>query len=194
MSEQTIPEGLVIIGIAFWITIPAYLPNSFAIFFGGGKPMDFGKTMKDGRRVLGKGKTWGGFFGGALAGIAIGIVQLLLASEFDPDNFWGFGPLPNALFVIILLSFGAMTGDAIGSYIKRRKGRDPGTPFPGLDQYDFLIGAWPLVIIFQPLWFYSHFLEGIHIIALITILVATPILHRMTNIIGYKMGKKDVPW
>jgi CDP-2,3-bis-(O-geranylgeranyl)-sn-glycerol synthase len=194
MSGYAINEIMVVIGQALWVTIPAYLPNSCAVLFGGGTPMDFGRSMKDGRRILGKGKTWGGFFGGAVAGIGIGLIQLLIAMNFDYDNFFGFGSLPNALVIIILLSFGAMLGDALGSFIKRRKGKKPGEPFPGLDQYDFLIGAWLLIIIFQFQWFYSNFLEGIQIIALITILVLTPLLHRIVNIMGYKMGKKDVPW
>jgi len=28
----------------------------------------------------------------------------------------------------------------------------------------------------------------------VTILIITPIMHLATNIIGYKLGKKDVPW
>jgi len=30
-----------------WLMVPAYLPNSVAAFFGGGKPVDFGKNWKD---------------------------------------------------------------------------------------------------------------------------------------------------
>ncbi|UCH88761.1 MAG: CDP-2,3-bis-(O-geranylgeranyl)-sn-glycerol synthase [Thermoplasmata archaeon] len=194
MTEQAFIEGLIVIGTAFWITIPAYLPNSCAVIFGGGTPMDFGKSMKDGRRILGKGKTWRGFFGGALAGIGIGLLQLTIAFNFDPDNLWGFGSFSDALFIIALLAFGAMLGDALGSFIKRRRGQKPGAPSPGLDQYDFLIGAWLLVIIFQTHWFYSNFVEGIHIVGLIAILIITPLLHKAVNIIGYKTGKKDVPW
>lgn len=156
--------------------------------------MDFGRSMKDGRRILGKGKSWGGFFGGALAGIGIGIIQLLISANFDPRSLFGFGGLPEAFYIIALLAFGAMLGDALGSFIKRRLGHESGAPTPVLDQYDFIIGAWLLIIIFQPHWFYDNFIEGIHIIALITILVLTPLLHRAVNIIGYKMGKKDVPW
>ena len=194
MSDITLLDIMTIIGQAFWVTIPAYLPNSCAVLTAGGPPMDFGKKMKDGRRILGKGKSWGGFFGGAFAGIGIGMIQLLIAFNFDPDTFWGFGSFPQAVIIIILLAFGAMLGDAIGSFTKRRRGLKPGAPSPGLDQYDFLIGSWLLLAFFQTFWFYEHFLEGIQIIALITILVITPALHRAVNITGYKMGKKDVPW
>ena len=156
--------------------------------------MDFGRSAKDGRRILGKGKTWRGFFGGALAGIIIGSIQLALAFNFDSVEFWGFGPMPHSIIAISLMGFGAMFGDALGSYIKRRSGKAPGAPFPGLDQYDFLIGAWLLLIVFQPIWFFEHFLEGSRILGLFAVLAITPILHRSVNILGYKMGKKDVPW
>jgi CDP-2,3-bis-(O-geranylgeranyl)-sn-glycerol synthase len=194
MSENLILEVLIVVCQAFWITIPAYLPNSSAVIFGGGTPMDFGKSMKDGRRILGKGKTWAGFIGGTLAGFGIGLIQLMIAFNFDPETFWGFGSVPNAFLVIFLLACGAMFGDALGSFIKRRQGKEPGSPYPGLDQYDFLIGTWLLIIIFQYQWFFDHFIEGIHIFGLIAIIIITPLLHRVVNIIGYKMGKKDVPW
>ena len=194
MDDLSLLNVITVIGIAFWVTIPAYLPNSMAVIFGGGTPMDFGKNYKDGRRILGKGKTWAGFFGGSLAGITIGLIQILIAINFDPDSYWGFGSFPKAFIVIILLSVGAMFGDSLGSFIKRRIGRESGAPVPGLDQYDFLIGAWLLVIIFQFNWFYNTFIDGLNIIALIFIIILTPVLHRVVNIIGYKMGKKDVPW
>jgi CDP-2,3-bis-(O-geranylgeranyl)-sn-glycerol synthase len=194
MSEFTIANILAVMGMAFWVMIPSFLPNSSAVIFGGGTPMDFGKSMKDGRRILGKGKTWRGFFGGTFAGTVIGLIQLAIAYNFDPDEFWGFGPLPKAVLVIFILALGAMFGDALGSFIKRRYNKDSGAPVPGLDQYDFIIGSWLLIIILQFGWFYEHFIEGVNIFALIFILVLTPLLHRTVNIIGYKMGKKDVPW
>lgn len=194
MSEIDLIELLAIIGMAFWVTIPAYLPNSMAVLFGGGTPMDLGKSMGDGRRVLGKGKTWRGFFGGAFSGTIIGLIQLGLAYPFDAINLWGFGEIPGAVIVIIILATGAMFGDALGSFIKRRLGKESGDPTPVLDQYDFLIGAWLLIIILQPHWYYDTFIDGYHFIGLVAIMVITPLLHRAVNIIGYKMGKKDVPW
>ena len=86
MTEPTVIDVLVTICQAFWITIPAYLPNSMAVIFGGGTPMDFGKVMKDGRRVLGKGKTWGGFFGGGMSGFVIGFIQILMEGNYYPPE------------------------------------------------------------------------------------------------------------
>ena len=61
-------EILVSIGMAFlwafWIMIPAYIPNPAAALVGGGTPIDFGKCAKDGNRLFGDGKTWRGLIGG----------------------------------------------------------------------------------------------------------------------------------
>jgi CDP-2,3-bis-(O-geranylgeranyl)-sn-glycerol synthase len=182
-----------IILIGIWLTIPAYVANPSAVLFGGGKPMDFGKKLKDGERVLGDGKTWRGFFGGVGSGIIIGFVQVGVSSPFD-DGHLGFGPYPNFLLVIILLAFGALFGDVLGSFVKRRFKIKRGKKAPGLDQYDFLIGAWLLVLIFKYQWFLESFIYWPNTLALITVIILTPFLHRGVNILGYKIGKKDVPW
>jgi CDP-2,3-bis-(O-geranylgeranyl)-sn-glycerol synthase len=179
--------------MGIWVTIPAYVANPTAVLFGGGKPMDFGKKMKDGTRILGDGKTWRGFFGGAFSGIIIGILLVIMSSAFDEEHF-GFGRFPGFLIIITLLSFGALFGDVMGSFIKRRLKIKRGQKAPGLDQYDFLIGAWLLIIIFRSQWFLDHFIHGPHTFALLTVIILTPFLHKGVNILGYKIGKKDVPW
>ena len=56
--------------VGLWLFLPAMLPNSAAVLFGRGSTakMDFGKTWR-GKRIFGDGKSWRGFFGGALSGI-----------------------------------------------------------------------------------------------------------------------------
>ncbi|MDX1747598.1 MAG: CDP-archaeol synthase, partial [Halobacteriales archaeon] len=58
---------------ALWAMLPAYIPNNAAVLFGGGRPIDGGRTW-DGRRVLGDGKTWRGTVAGTLAGTAVALV------------------------------------------------------------------------------------------------------------------------
>ena len=41
----------------FFIVVPAYMANGFALLLGGGKPLDCGKKFSDGRRIFGEGKT-----------------------------------------------------------------------------------------------------------------------------------------
>ncbi|UCE37814.1 MAG: CDP-2,3-bis-(O-geranylgeranyl)-sn-glycerol synthase [Thermoplasmata archaeon] len=182
---------IVLMGI--WLTIPAYVANPSAVLFGGGTPMDFGKSLKSGERILGDGKTWRGFFGGTGSGIIIGLIQIASSSPIDEDHF-GFGKFPDFIVIIVILAFGALIGDVLGSFVKRRLGIKRGKKAPILDQYDFLMGAWLLILIFKTQWFLDHFIIWPATLALITVIILTPFLHRGVNVLGYKMGKKDVPW
>jgi CDP-2,3-bis-(O-geranylgeranyl)-sn-glycerol synthase len=176
-----------------WLMLPALIPNSAAVLFGGGRPMDLGKIWR-GKRVLGDGKTWRGFFGGSLAGVVFGIVQIGLADLFGTESSWGFGDWPWSLCVVLSLGFGAMIGDSLGSFVKRRLEIGRGDKAPVLDQYNFVAGAIVLVLIFQSGWFIDHYIEGNGIFGLALFLIVVPLLHRGVNIIGYKLGKKNVPW
>jgi CDP-2,3-bis-(O-geranylgeranyl)-sn-glycerol synthase len=129
-----------------------------------------------------------------MSGITLGLIQWALAHQFDPAEHWGFGELPEAMVIFAALAFGSLFGDMLGSFIKRRLGIGKGAKAPVLDQYDFVIGAFLFVSLASPEWVWESFIEGEHILALVTFLVVIPIVHRAVNIIGYRMGKKDVPW
>jgi len=176
-----------------WLMLPALVPNSAAVMWGGGRPMDFGRSWR-GKRILGDGKTWRGFFGGALTGVVVGLIQISIAEMLDAQASWGFGGWPWSICTLLSLSFGSMLGDSAGSFIKRRLDIGRGSKAPILDQYNFVIGAIVLVLAFRTDWFLDHFVEGNGIYGLILFLIVVPLLHRGVNIIGYKMGKKDVPW
>lgn len=175
-------EILIIIIKSLWLMLPAYIANPTAVLFGGGKPIDFGKNFLDGRRILGDGKTFRGLFGGAACGIIAGILQRL----GSPD---GIFVMPS-ISAIITLSFGALLGDMVKSFFKRRLGFERGEKLPLIDQLDFVAGAWVLTYIFDPQWFTGNFTLEI----IITVLVLTPLLHRATNILGYHIKVKKEPW
>ncbi|MFQ6128051.1 MAG: CDP-2,3-bis-(O-geranylgeranyl)-sn-glycerol synthase [Thermoplasmata archaeon] len=182
-----------ILAQAFWFMIPAYVANPTAVLFGGGTPMDFGLKFRDGRRILGDGKTWRGFTGGIFSGMLVGGIQHLSASLAGVWKFLFGSPLQAAL-LLFLLPCGALLGDILGSFIKRRAGIERGAKTPGLDQYDFLIGTILLLLIFQTAWFLKYYVLDYSFVGLIFIIFITPLLHRVVNILGYKLGKKDVPW
>lgn len=169
---------------AIWLVIPAYIPNSSAVLFQGKKSIDLKKNFIDGKRVLGDGKTFKGFIGGSIAGITIGIIQILLSSKIGLPNF------NKDILIIATLSIGSMIGDSFFSFIKRRIGIERGKPLPLIDQLDFLIGALVITWIFHKNWFYQSF--SINIILIIFII--TPLLHLSINYIGYKIGAKKEPW
>jgi len=193
-------DAILAAGIGVWVMLPALIPNSAAVLFGGGTPMDFGRSWR-GKRIFGDGKTWRGFFGGAVFGILIGMVQLLLALSFPANVWWpdapvnyGFGAMPEAAGVVVLLAIGGMLGDMGGAFLKRRMGYERGAAVFGLDQYDFVLGALLLNLIVFPDWFLNTFAYGLGIVSLLTVLIVVPLLHRLFNIIGYKAGLKKEPW
>ncbi|MDP8011698.1 MAG: CDP-2,3-bis-(O-geranylgeranyl)-sn-glycerol synthase [Thermoplasmata archaeon] len=177
---------------ALWIMLPAYVANPAAVLFKGKLPIDFNKNFFDGRRILGKGKTWKGFFGGAFSGIVIGEIEQILATIFPNIYFVQFSQSQiQAILIIITISFGSMLGDSFGSFIKRRIKLESGANALFLDQYPFLIISLLLYFII----FSSSFIKYLwNPVSLITLIVITPLLHRLVNIIGFKIGKKEVPW
>ncbi len=175
---------------AIVLFIPAFVANSGAVITGGKWKIDGGRNFIDGRRILGNGKTWSGYFGGSLIGVAAGIVVYLISLATG-----GFIGTYGNSFVsiaagIVPMSFGSLTGDLIGSFTKRRIGIESGGKGNLLDQWPFALTAFLFVYVFDPQFFIMYYFY----IGMISILVITPPLHRAVNIIGYKMHKKDVPW
>ena len=78
-------------------------------------------------------------------GIAVGALQIWLAGTCG----WSFLPQHTAAS-IILLSFGALLGDMGKSFIKRRLGKNRGDSWPIADQYDLVVGAFVMMLIFDP--------------------------------------------
>jgi CDP-2,3-bis-(O-geranylgeranyl)-sn-glycerol synthase len=163
--------------------LPAYVPNSAAALFGGGRPIDFGKTWSDGKRIFGDGKTFRGFFGGVMSGILVGSILILL------QYFLNLEPIHTPLSVI-LLATGALLGDLIKSFFKRRLDKKRGESWLIADQYDLVAGAFALLLIVYPEWVWTWITPAVAV----WIVVITPLLHRGVNIIGYLLGVKDVPW
>jgi CDP-2,3-bis-(O-geranylgeranyl)-sn-glycerol synthase len=173
---------------ALWIMVPAYVPGPAAVIFGGGPPIDGGTSWKDGRRLLGDGKTVRGFLLGVLAGIAVGWAGVWAQAAAGGSLPF---PLPShTLLTACTFAVGALLGDLAKSFVKRRIGKAPGDPWPVADQYDLVAGALLLTALLVPAWLLSTFTLPI----LLWILLATPVLHRATNIAGHRLGVKRVPW
>jgi CDP-2,3-bis-(O-geranylgeranyl)-sn-glycerol synthase len=190
-------DALIIAGQAFWMMFPALVTGPFAVLFGGGRPIDFGRRDKKGRRLLGGGKTWSGLGWGVLGGVAVGCAMELIywyAGDWGEEYLIDFSPgAGSALgFVGLLLAvcLGAMFGDLLFSFCKRKVGLKRGKRAPLVDQLDFLAGAWVFMVIFYPVWTFDNF-SAWHAIA---ILIIVPILHVITNLIAFKIGKKKEPW
>ncbi|MEM0084998.1 MAG: CDP-2,3-bis-(O-geranylgeranyl)-sn-glycerol synthase [Candidatus Methanomethylicia archaeon] len=154
--------------LLIWKVLPAYIANATPlIMVRSGHPIDLNKKFIDGRPLLGPGKTIEGFFVGFISGILTGLLQ-------NPGN----------LMRAFTLSLGAMLGDLLGSFIKRRLNIGRGRPAPFLDQATFIIVALLL----------SSKFESYTIWEMFTIILITIPIHLITNMVAYMVGIKKVPW
>ncbi|MBR9692189.1 CDP-2,3-bis-(O-geranylgeranyl)-sn-glycerol synthase [Candidatus Woesearchaeota archaeon] len=175
-----------IILISIYFMLPAYFANMIPVFAAKLKflnyPVDFGKKFK-GKPIFGSHKTWRGLFFGVITGIIIAYLQKLLyiypffssISLVDYSNWLALG---------FLLGFGALIGDLVKSFFKRRAGVKAGQRFIPWDQLDYTIGSLLFVfIVFIPSW---------QIIA--AIVVINFILHVIANHLAYYAKLSDVKW
>ena len=180
-------DVLAVVVTAIWAMLPAYVPNNAAVLAGGGRPIDGGRCWR-GRRLLGDGKTWRGTAVGIVAGALIAVVLNALRAAAAPVFGFGLPLFPPA--AVVTLPAGAMLGDIVASFGKRRTGRERGAAFPVVDQLDFVAGALLLTLLAAPAWFGSVFTLPV----LLAVVILTPVLHVGTNAIGYALGFKAEPW
>jgi CDP-2,3-bis-(O-geranylgeranyl)-sn-glycerol synthase len=179
-----------------WLLLPCYLASALAtIPRGRGPPMDLGRVWaRDGRRLLGPSKTWSGFFFGSLVAMPFGLLEawLILLAPPDLQLVPRFGPtVLAAVPVVALLSFGAMSGDALGSFLKRRLGRESGARSLLIDQLPFVLVPIGIGLVAYPSVFLGVFEQWP---AILWLLFFTLVLHWGFNQIGFRAGLKKVPW
>ncbi len=131
-------------------------------------PIDMGRVFRDGRRVFGEGKTWEGLVCAVACGTLSGAV-------LDGHSLYG----------AFVLSLGAMLGDLAGSFVKRRLGIERGGRAPLLDELGFVVASLAL---------YQVLIGGLDPVTVTVVLLLTPPLHRVSNIMAYRLGLKDKPW
>jgi len=162
--------GLEVVIGAIFFALPAYIANMTPLILSKvvhrRRPLDMGKNWIDGKRVFGDNKSVEGFVAGTLAGLVVGL--------FLGNPLRGF-----------LMGLGAMTGDVLGSFIKRRLDISQGEPAPLLDQYLFILVA----LFFSYLAGYMTTSDQ-----LVVMLVATPILHVSSNYVAYLLRIRQKPF
>ncbi len=183
---------LVTIAQALFFFLPAYIANMFPVVFGNlpslqrlKKPIDGGRKL--GRMaVFGEHKTYFGFIVGVTGAVAVAILQLLLF-DYVPGARWIFlfsYSFSSAVLLGFLLGFGSLLGDLVKSFFKRRYSVPSGAPFFPFDQLDFVVGGLFLgSFLYFPSWD--------HVLALVFL---TPLLHLVSNVMGFKLGLKKVWW
>lgn len=200
--------------------VPAYISNASMVITGGGKPIDGGKNLRDGRRILGDHKTWNGLKGPLYIGIPISFcIFLLFNILWVPINkvildavaqgqyvlynnvqifkyYFIGGEFPINFLVliirIILASYGAVVGDLFGSFLKRRFDIKSGAPFWIVDQLDFALVA--LLFVSIPGFIAPSLFLLPDIFIIVFLLILTPAVSIIANTVAYLIGLKDVPW
>ncbi len=136
-------------------------------------------------KQFGSHKTIRGLYAGYCAALLMLWIQLLIQrnGSFEAYRLLDYTTL-NLVWYAFLFGIGALGGDLLKSYFKRRLGIAPGRPWPVFDQLDFVVGGLVFVYLAYPFPLYVA----------VILLIITPVLHLLTNVISYFLGLKEVWW
>ncbi len=182
---------ILLILATIYLLLPVYLANMAPVIVQRlgywkqlAKPIDGGLKLF-GQDLLGKGKTWRGLIIGVLVAMITVIIQTFFQQIGWLDsirliNYWEL----NYLLFGFLAGLGALGGDLVKSFIKRRVKITSGNAWPVFDQLDFIVGffllTW-LLVVWTP--------EIVWAAVIITLAV-----HPVSNLIGYYFKIKKVWW
>lgn len=166
----------------FWFFLPAGIANMSPVLAARlpllrhwNTPLDLGHSWR-GARLFGDNKTWRGLIFGTVTAIIVGLIQ-----------YRGLGVLPASNFFIIgaagAMGLGALLGDALESFFKRRRGIRSGDSWLPFDQLDYITGGIVLVWPFVRLSFEQ----------IIMLFVLYFFLHVIASYIGFLLGFKRKP-
>lgn len=167
---------------AVYFFLPAYIANTCPVFAMALK-LPLGEPIN--KKFLGENKSWRGFYSGYLGALGILFLQEYWqeAGVLEQYRLLDYSEI-NLFLYAFLFGIGALTGDLVKSYFKRRLNKKPGSPWFPFDQLDLVAGG---LIFVMP--FYQ--LDWPYVLALV---VVTPLLHFLTNLSGYLLGLKKVWW
>ena len=175
---------------AVWFFLPAGLANASPLYAlkipylkNLSYPLDFNKTIR-GKVIFGKNKTWRGI----IFAIIVGIVVTALQHLIYPHSSWIrsiSGPVDyetiNYVLLGALLGSGAILGDAVESFIKRRLVIRPGSIWFPYDQIDYIVGGCLL----------SLFAVRFNFFRYILILIVWFLIHLISSYLGLLTGMKQ---
>jgi CDP-2,3-bis-(O-geranylgeranyl)-sn-glycerol synthase len=177
---------------AVWFFLPAGIANVLPVFAAvlpGLKtlnaPLDGGRTFH-GKPIFGPHKTWRGL----IAGVIFATLTLWLQQVLARHSGWlqtetsqvDYATLP-ILVLGPLFAVGALGGDAIESFFKRRRGIDSGHGWFPFDQIDYIVGG---AILTLPV-------IRLHLSEYVWLLLVWLVVHLVASSIGYLIGVKDRP-
>lgn len=167
---------------SLYLILPAYVAN-MAPVIAAKLRLPYGRPIN--RELFGDHKTYRGFYAAFLGAL----LAILLQRAFQEQMLFETARLidylaVNPFVLAFAFGFGALLGDLVKSYFKRRLKRPSGSPWFPFDQLDFILGSLLFLLPFyQPGW-------G----SVVVLLLLTPILHFLTNVAAYLLGLKKVWW
>lgn len=181
---------LIIIKALFFF-LPAYLANAAPVLLAKlnvfrelAVPVDLGKKIGK-NFIFGDTKTYRGIVGGIAAGVFTALAQYLIFSYLPQSHYlylFNYGFI-DSILLGTLMGLGEGLGDLIKSFIKRRIGfKSSSACFP-LDQMSFLGALFLSFLIYLPPFEY-----------ILAILIMSPAIPVLANLIAYKLGWKKVWW
>ena len=174
--------------MCLYLALPGAVANMMPVFVSRvpflNIPVDLGYVWR-GKRLFGSHKTYRGFFFGVFGAMAAAYVQSILFQYplFRAISFVDFSQISFLLFGF-LIGFGALFGDLVKSFFKRRAGIEPGKSWFPWDQLDLLFGA---------LLFVS-FIKVPSLAMILFYLISVPLLHIFFNHLGYWLKIKETKW
>jgi CDP-2,3-bis-(O-geranylgeranyl)-sn-glycerol synthase len=169
-----------------YFLLPVYVSNMASVASAKipiwNKPIISEKTKWRGKPIFGANKTWRGAIFGIVFGFAFYILQIYwqqtgIMSQYELHDY-------SSLLLGFLLASGAIIGDLVESFVKRRIGIKPGERFMPWDQIDHAFAAMVLALIVIDL-------NGRFIMLG---LFLTFILHIFTNFLGFKLRLRKTLW
>lgn len=177
---------------ATWFLLPAAMANVAPVFAAAipqlkkyDMPIDGGKKWR-GKEILGSHKTWRGIISGIIAATLTLWLQQILFERFDWAKYASANLNYSELPLLILgpaFAIGALGGDAIKSFFKRRFSIKSGESWPPFDQLDYIIGSILITLPFAVLSISQY----------LWIVIIWFVTHLVVSFIGYKIGLKDAP-
>jgi len=167
-----------------WFLSPAALANPTAVLVRKIRilenPVDFNRTFRN-KPIFGRNKTWRGLIFGTGIAVIIFIFQkwLYQFSFFERISLINYNE--TSLFLGFLLGFGAMSGDLIKSFFKRRLNILPSQPWFPFDQVDWVFGA----LVFSSVFYFPPAK------VIILMIFLGLFFHLIINYLGFRLGLKE---
>jgi CDP-2,3-bis-(O-geranylgeranyl)-sn-glycerol synthase len=176
---------------ALYFFLPAYAANAAPVIFSRfdwwkpfARPVDMNVRI-GGQSLFGVTKTWRGIISGVVAGVIVGVIQFIIHEAMPSREYLYLFryTIENAVLIGFLMGLGEGLGDLAKSFIKRRMNLKSGAASFPLDQTSFIGALLLSLVVYMP--------PAGHIWAIVLI---SPLIPVIANLIAYRAGLKKVWW